>query len=501
MGYNIRGWTGSGRWQRRHEVLFSGSITSANSLDFLQWAREIGIECPKLEVFEFPYARGLRATADIAAGEVFLKVPWEKCLAVAAVSNYEQNTQVAIGAKDEEWQLRLTLRLLDEFHATFHADKQSQWYPYISSVLLPLRQELAQSLPVHWSEQLLDVADSISTVLATEALNAKQWRDYRWTQVTVTEHQRQRYDGTTSTTRTENSTDVVAISRADFDWAMDCVQTRNCRVVDAAGTTVSALVPFFDLMNHSPLVDSVFFKDEVEGMLCVRYDGHGVLAGEEVCLNYRTVTDATDVPESHSLVGADYDLFSYGFCSPVASASLSGSLGSVEINLPRDAVRAILLADLDAAGTTDRGTTAQPRSPSQARMMAVARAARDPSVRLGGTFRVYQDGIDGHLMTALRLLAFANSSDLPLVAGDEQQYDNLEEEVVSSSRYDVPAMVLLLAVLDDTIFRIDNARQQALTLSTSTVAASSLSMLAESKITIGLGCKSWAQNYMDTLHK
>jgi hypothetical protein len=275
-------------------------------------------------------------------------------------------------------------------------------------------------------------------------------------------------------------------------------------------------------MNHSPHVNSVFFKDgddDGEGMLCVRYDGHGVAAGEEVCLNYRTVTDAdtdmdagadmdTDAGADASsggcesiappLVGADYDLFSYGFCPP-SPPPQQGSPGSLAISLPRDMVRAVLLADLDAGDTAAAAGTPRRQSPAQARLMAVACAACDLSIRLGGTFRVYEDGIDGHLMMALRLLAFASSSDLTTNGSDGKHE---VEDVVASNRYDVPAMGLLCSILDDTVHRIDGARQEALDLSMSsspssmtTTAVSLLSMLARSKISIGQGCKSWAEDY------
>jgi hypothetical protein len=106
------------------------------------------------------------------------------------------------------------------------------------------------------------------------------------------------------------------ITRNEFDWALDCVQTRNCRVplgrdnkgereggVEGereGGDSISLMAPFFDLMNHDAKVNTVFeLKNlpikhgfgletvETEPVLTVRYRGHGVKKGEQVSLNYR----------------------------------------------------------------------------------------------------------------------------------------------------------------------------------------------------------------------
>lgn len=153
------------------------------------------------------------------------------------------------------------------------------------------------------------------------------------------------------------------INREELDWALDCVQTRNCRINlnikdksnglgfedeerdgennDKISNNIpmenseineedrlSVLAPFFDFMNHDKDVQTIFelkyspsssssstssstpstptssssttsittspfssddLSDDVyrEPVLTVRYDGHGVKKGEQVCLNYR----------------------------------------------------------------------------------------------------------------------------------------------------------------------------------------------------------------------
>jgi hypothetical protein len=149
------------------------------------------------------------------------------------------------------------------------------------------------------------------------------------------------------------------ILREEFEWALDCVQTRNCRLpvgeemeietveemeiiqsellgpcvgidyddeylptpIDSTAlpsNDLHVVAPFFDLMNHNQNVQTVFElkrpkpdgshrgenenenvnvnenenedenENEVqEDMLTVRYEGHGVKKGDQVCLNYR----------------------------------------------------------------------------------------------------------------------------------------------------------------------------------------------------------------------
>ena len=159
-----------------------------------------------------------------------------------------------------------------------------------------------------------------------------------------------------SSSRDINCYDELEISLSEFNWALDLVQTRNCRVpkldatsdlnqilddkeempsqkdrsvdesiginrryIDEEGIgrenmmetvvneqnirkadSISVLAPFFDLMNHDSSVNTVFelrFLPQNNGFdkkdgpiipfLTVRYEGHGVKKGEQVCLNYR----------------------------------------------------------------------------------------------------------------------------------------------------------------------------------------------------------------------
>ena len=119
----------------------------------------------------------------------------------------------------------------------------------------------------------------------------------------------------------ENNSKSRKISKFEFEWALDIVQTRNCRIPlysyvevevgeevkevveeekEVVTSCLRALAPFFDLMNHDNTVNTVFeLKNEndnnelemgsvyKEPVLTVRYEGHGIKRNEEVTLNYR----------------------------------------------------------------------------------------------------------------------------------------------------------------------------------------------------------------------
>jgi enamine deaminase RidA (YjgF/YER057c/UK114 family) len=71
---------------------------------------------------------------------------------------------------------------------------------------------LASSLPVHWPDELLELAGDVSAGVEQEARHARAWRDDQWQLLQEVQH---------------------PCDRAEYDWALDVVQTRNY-VRDAA---------------------------------------------------------------------------------------------------------------------------------------------------------------------------------------------------------------------------------------------------------------------------
>jgi len=72
---------------------------------FMQWARAASVWHPKVVVHQCPETglRGLRAIADVADGEVFLKVPLTLCVRDDGDG----------GPLLDAWQTRLALRLMN----------------------------------------------------------------------------------------------------------------------------------------------------------------------------------------------------------------------------------------------------------------------------------------------------------------------------------------------------------------------------------------------------
>ena len=370
------------------------------------------------------------------------------------------------------------------------------------------RADLRASLPVHWTDELLAEGESSSVAamadLATEARRAKAWRDDQWLALT-----RQQQQQSSDIIVDNNGLPGSSVTREEFDWALDCVQTRNCRVGNSGDSSSSSssddtsnvLAPFFDLMNHDPSVNSVFFLSEEHDndnheslahtssmMLCVRYEGHGVSSGGDVCLNYRNVNNAVgegDTSEQPVLFGLDYYLFSYGFV-PTPSPSDSSSL-FVEVSLPRARVRDVLMADLIGAGAP----------PSHSSHLQVSRAARTLGVRLSSPFPVFTDGIGEQFMTALRLLAVAASDPSDAQYADEA----LLIKAVGTTGFAVDVETRAMDILAETL-------QTAVDSVSHMVEAndgeqhpprSLLHALARHKLQILTDCQQWALAYRNTL--
>ena len=439
---------------------------------FMQWARAAGVWHPKVVAHQCPETglRGLRTTADVADGEVFLKVPLALCV----------RDDGGGGPLLDAWQTRLALRLMNARRAATTTITTTIG-PYAAFLAdASTANVLATSLPVHWPDELLELAGDVSAGVEQEARHARAWRDDQWQLLLEVQH---------------------PCDRAEYDWALDVVQTRNCRV---QGTNV--LAPVFDLMNHNANVNSVFdvvVEEEVEGeeagWLCVRYQGHGVAAGGNIELNYRTVgdngidDDDDDDGGGQVLTGVDYMLHSYGFVADTdgssSNSTSSGTSSGVDLFLPRSLVNKVLMADL----ATDAATT---------RWSLVARAARQNGVRLGGPFAVYHDGVAGSLMHALRMLAYA--TDEAKGDADATSDDDIASAVVQSDRWDAPAMTTLLGILHGERARLADAAaaiashrhqagadndvvtQQRLDLLTS---------LVDHKCRIIDGCGAWATTY------
>lgn len=162
--------------QLSHHDLDSNTLDQRTS-QFLSWARLMGINAPKCEIFLFPGGlRGLRAVHDIEENEIFLKVPLRLCFTSQTLgytgksddvrSNLivqDQDSQNSDGViysmpssiTDQfDWPVRLALKIISGSRL-----KNILWDPYIASLPQPpsandgmYSDSLSYSLPVHWDD-------------------------------------------------------------------------------------------------------------------------------------------------------------------------------------------------------------------------------------------------------------------------------------------------------------------------------------------------------------
>lgn len=279
------------------------------------------------------------------------------------------------------------------------------------------------------------------------------------------------------------------ITTKELQWALDIVQTRNCRIpitaVDINNPNinkenqydddkfdnndhnndskldqsdddycdenfdarndfdVNVVAPFFDLMNHSPNVNTVLelltspapaskvplgllsFPAETEPYLTVKYKGHGVKKGDQIYLNYRS---SEHIESEAALYGSEYLLHSYGFTG-------NNKNEIQEVFLPKNVVLKYLLEDLNTEGGSP--------------IMNIARAI---NVRLGGSFVMNSAGISSSFLNALRILGYAEKN-----SNSTEIIDILQE---ISQDNDDKASEIFMRIKDDEIIKFGKLHQK-----------------------------------------
>ena len=216
--------------------------------NLVSWCRARGWDIDaetSLECVDAPEAgggRAVRARRDIAAGEVLAAVP-PACL----VSTAHLDADFLPGAPP-------TARLCAALALARH-DEDAAWHVYAST--LPT----AYATPVDFTELEMEaLADFPHTRLAFEQGRAEARRAY--------------------------ATIAAAVPWNDFAWAWAAFSSRTCYMqVDRAAGDVSVLVPFVDMLNHSPAVATEAAWDDAARRYVVR-TLTPFRAGEEVCIQY-----------------------------------------------------------------------------------------------------------------------------------------------------------------------------------------------------------------------
>lgn len=182
-----------------------------------------------------------------------LQVPLDLCFLSSEMTNSSETIS--------EWPVAMALRLLQE------ADKNecSRWYEYINH--LPREQDLV--LPTQWPEILCSAIDNV--VFEEQVQEVRRWRELVLQDTSLVTY-------------------VDTAVKERLDWALNVIQTRNCKVnifesfyLKSRAKTVNILAPYFDLLNHSDEADTVFYVQD--GYLCLDVN-YAVTKGNEVFLNY-----------------------------------------------------------------------------------------------------------------------------------------------------------------------------------------------------------------------
>jgi hypothetical protein len=280
------------------------------------------------------------------------------------------------------------------------------------------------------------------------------------------------------------------ITTKELHWALDIVQTRNCRIpttaIDINNLNINnenqsddgnndsnddnndskhdqsnddycdenfddkndsdinnVVAPFFDLMNHSPNVNTVFelltssapaskgplgilsSPVETEPYLTVKYKGHGVKKGDQIYLNYRS---SEHIESEAALYGSEYLLYSYGFTG-------NDKNEIQEVFLPKNVVLKYLLEDLNTEGGSP-----------------IMNIARTMNVRLGGSFVINSAGISSPFLNALRILGYAEK-----ISNSIEKIDILQE---ISQDNDDKASEIFMKIKNFEIIKFDKLHQK-----------------------------------------
>ncbi len=128
---------------------------SANSEEFMDWARNKGVESPGLDIAIFPGGiRGLRASESLASGRPLMTVPHRLVLETTTLSRVPPpSLKDSVDLKvwgESPWYVRLSLMLLHEKQL----GSTSSRVPWLH--VLPTFEQFCECLPLHWEPEELE---------------------------------------------------------------------------------------------------------------------------------------------------------------------------------------------------------------------------------------------------------------------------------------------------------------------------------------------------------
>ena len=196
-------------------------------------AHPLRVEAETIEDFELS-GRGLLARKEINTGQEIVKVPSKLLMTRAAA-------QRALGADvvTDELGEYIALAMLLIHERSLGAS--SFWAPYVG--ILPTADDVGQTWL--WEDEDLNLLEGSGVLASTASLRAKIEREHASLLADVVE---------------PNGLDPAVYTLDAFKWAMSMLLSR---AIDLRETEELALVPYADLLNHSPYCSSYFFYNEI----------------------------------------------------------------------------------------------------------------------------------------------------------------------------------------------------------------------------------------------
>lgn len=302
--------------------------------------------------------RGIMALEDIEAGETIMKIPLEHCF-------------VKHGDDNGSWPVNLALSILQEMEK----GRESKWFPYLAT--LPSPQQLLELLPLHWDpvdiDQGFGSTDGVFEDDVNYAIeNAWAWRDAAWNDYQYAPREA-----------------ADKFLRADFEYGLDIVQTRNCCPIP----TMHLVVPFLDLLNHDNAAQTVLSVEHDHVLLRSNIP---IKKSQQVFLNYhiesQLLSPATSASDkgTYPLDVMAHCFTSYGFVLPCTETG---------VQLPLTLVRKALLDANDA--TIPLGTALISQGCRPGSSMAILQSC---GLQVTQPFTVSSGGASMSLIAVLRVL-------------------------------------------------------------------------------------------------
>jgi hypothetical protein len=346
-------------------TLFPSAMSMQSRLaSFKSWVAAQNI-VSKCEVSQDEHG-GFRLIANeiIHVNEVFIRVPLSCCI-TSEVQGHSWMTSL-------DWPVRMALQLLSEVN-----NPNSNFKSYID--VLPNKDRF-KSLPHHWSESA--ILHACYPELFEEYVKTRNFREASWNDVNALQ--------------SISKIDSMCNQKSDFEWALDCIMTRNIKVyrIDVG---INVCVPFFDMMNHNSSVVTLFELNMDSKTIDVRYtEGPPTLKGEEVYLNYGHLNTCKA-------------LCDYGFIP------INNPYDKVDLPINRTLYLSFLTEELSNRHVSIK------KSPLT--------LLRDIGVDYAGTFEFYPDGVSPELVFALRVLLADTTELITLWATYERSPEELNRYI------------------------------------------------------------------------